>query len=74
VVGKTGTLDFVRGLAGYAATPSGRRLVYAWFANDLARREATRGMGRRPPGALSWRNRAQALERALLRGWVTRFD
>jgi D-alanyl-D-alanine carboxypeptidase/D-alanyl-D-alanine-endopeptidase (penicillin-binding protein 4) len=74
VVGKTGTLDFVRGLAGYADAPSGRRLVFAWFANDLERREATRGMGRRPPGSIGWRNRAQALERALLRSWVRRFD
>jgi D-alanyl-D-alanine carboxypeptidase/D-alanyl-D-alanine-endopeptidase (penicillin-binding protein 4) len=73
VVGKTGTLDFARGLAGYATAPSGRKLVYAWFANDLARREATRGMGRRPPGARGWRNRATALERALLREWVGRF-
>ena len=70
---KTGTLDFARGLAGYARAASGRRLVFAYFANDLERRAETRGMGRRPPGARGWRNRAQALERALLRSWTRRF-
>lgn len=73
VAAKTGTLDFSRGLAGYAEAASGRRLVFAYFAGDLPRRAATRGMGRRPPGAVEWRNRAVALERALLRSWLTRF-
>lgn len=70
---KTGTLDFTRGLAGYAVTPSGRRLAFAFFANDLDRRAAARGETR-PAGARAWRGRAQRLERALLRGWLTRYD
>lgn len=70
---KTGTLDFARGLAGYAITPSGRKLAFAYFANDLDRRAAARGEGR-PAGARAWRNKAVLLERALLRGWLTRFD
>ncbi len=70
---KTGTLDFTRGLAGYAVTPSGRRLAFAYFANDLDRRAASRGQDR-PSGARAWRNAAVRLERALLRGWLTRFD
>jgi len=70
---KTGTLDFARGLAGYAVTPSGRRLAFAYFANDLDRRAAAPGPGR-PAGARGWRNRAVRLERALLRGWLNRFD
>lgn len=70
---KTGTLDFARGLAGYAVTPSGRKLAFAYFANDLDRRAAAPGSGR-PAGARGWRNRAVRLERALLRGWLTRFD
>ncbi|TVQ54406.1 MAG: D-alanyl-D-alanine carboxypeptidase/D-alanyl-D-alanine-endopeptidase [Rhodobacteraceae bacterium] len=70
---KTGTMDFVRGLAGWIETPSGRTLVFAWFANDLERRDATRGMGRRPPGAIPWRDRAVELERKLIASWIARF-
>jgi D-alanyl-D-alanine carboxypeptidase/D-alanyl-D-alanine-endopeptidase (penicillin-binding protein 4) len=68
---KTGTLDFARGLAGYLTTPSGRTLVFAYFANDLSRRRPGED---RPDGAIPWRNRAVALERALLRHWAARFD
>jgi D-alanyl-D-alanine carboxypeptidase/D-alanyl-D-alanine-endopeptidase (penicillin-binding protein 4) len=71
---KTGTLDFVRGLAGYAATASGRRIAFAIFAGDLERRAATRGGEGRPEGARAWRNRATRLERDLLRLWLARFD
>lgn len=69
---KTGTLDFVRALAGLARTPSGRLLAFAYAANDLPRRAATRGGP--PRGARAWRNRAARLERALLRRWLTAFD
>jgi D-alanyl-D-alanine carboxypeptidase/D-alanyl-D-alanine-endopeptidase (penicillin-binding protein 4) len=68
---KTGTLDFARGLGGYLTTASGRRLVFAYFANDLSRRRPGED---RPDGAIPWRNRAVALERALLRSWAARFD
>jgi D-alanyl-D-alanine carboxypeptidase/D-alanyl-D-alanine-endopeptidase (penicillin-binding protein 4) len=70
---KTGTMDFARGLAGWIETPSGRVLAFAYFANDLDRRDATRGMGRRPPGATPWRNRAVELERRLIESWIARF-
>lgn len=70
---KTGTMDFVRGLAGWIETPSGRVLAFAYLANDLDRRDATRGMGRRPPGAIAWRDRAIGLERALIASWIARF-
>jgi D-alanyl-D-alanine carboxypeptidase/D-alanyl-D-alanine-endopeptidase (penicillin-binding protein 4) len=73
VLAKTGTLDFVRGLAGLAVAPSGRTTVFAIFANDLAARDATRGMGAAPPGARPWRNRAIVLERRLVRSWLSRF-
>jgi D-alanyl-D-alanine carboxypeptidase/D-alanyl-D-alanine-endopeptidase (penicillin-binding protein 4) len=68
---KTGTLDFARGLGGYLTTASGRRLVFAYFANDLSRRRPGED---RPDGAIPWRNRAVTLERALLRSWAARFD
>ncbi len=73
VIAKTGTIDFGRALAGYATAPSGRRFAFAIFANDLPRREETRGLGRRPPGARAWSRRAQALERAVLRTWLSDF-
>ena len=65
IAAKTGTMDYVRGLAGYIATPSGRRLVFAIFSNDLERRvEGSRRIDRR------WLARARAFERALIRHWV----
>jgi D-alanyl-D-alanine carboxypeptidase/D-alanyl-D-alanine-endopeptidase (penicillin-binding protein 4) len=69
VVAKTGTMDYVRGLAGYIATPSGKRLVFAIFSNDLDRRqpEAQR-IDRR------WMARARRFERALIRNWVLKLE
>ncbi|MFQ5565215.1 MAG: D-alanyl-D-alanine carboxypeptidase/D-alanyl-D-alanine-endopeptidase, partial [Paracoccaceae bacterium] len=65
IAAKTGTMDYVRGLAGYIATPSGRRLVFAIFSNDLDRRRpGVRRINRR------WMARARAFERALIRNWI----
>jgi D-alanyl-D-alanine carboxypeptidase/D-alanyl-D-alanine-endopeptidase (penicillin-binding protein 4) len=65
IAAKTGTMDYVRGLAGYIATPSGRRLAFAIFSNDLARRQpGVQRIDRR------WMARARVFERALIRGWV----
>lgn len=63
---KTGTMNFIRGLAGYVRTAGGRRLAFAYFANDLSARGGS--------GARSWLGRAKGLERALLRSWAVRFD
>ncbi|SDZ73040.1 D-alanyl-D-alanine carboxypeptidase / D-alanyl-D-alanine-endopeptidase (penicillin-binding protein 4) [Rubrimonas cliftonensis] len=71
---KTGTMDFVRGLAGYVFTPSGRVLAFAYFANDMARRDATPEIDGSRIGARTWRNRAVTLESALLADWTRRFD
>ncbi len=65
---KTGTMDRIRGLAGYIATGAGRAFAFAIFANDLgARGEARRGIDRR------WMARARGFERALLRAWIARY-
>jgi len=65
IAAKTGTMDYVRGLAGYIATPSGRRLAFAIFSNDLDRRVAgVQRINRR------WMARARRFERALIRNWV----
>jgi D-alanyl-D-alanine carboxypeptidase/D-alanyl-D-alanine-endopeptidase (penicillin-binding protein 4) len=65
IVAKTGTMDYVRGLAGYIATPSGRRLAFAIFSNDLDRRvPGVQRINRR------WMARARVFERSLIRNWV----
>ena len=69
VVAKTGTMSYVRGLAGYVATPGGRRLAFAIFSNDLDRRGA--GPERVDK---AWMNRAKGFEQALIRAWVLRVD
>lgn len=69
VVAKTGTMSYVRGLAGYVATPGGRRLAFAIFSNDLDRRGP--GPERVDKG---WMGRARGFERALIRNWVLRVD
>jgi D-alanyl-D-alanine carboxypeptidase/D-alanyl-D-alanine-endopeptidase (penicillin-binding protein 4) len=65
IAAKTGTMDYVRGLAGYIVTPSGRRLAFAIFSNDL---------GRRRPGVeridKRWMAQAREFERTLIRNWV----
>ena len=69
VVAKTGTMSYVRGLAGYVATPGGRRLAFAIFSNDLERR------GDGPERVdKAWMGRAKGFERALIRSWVLRVD
>ncbi|MEM6680051.1 MAG: D-alanyl-D-alanine carboxypeptidase, partial [Pseudomonadota bacterium] len=69
VAAKTGTMNFVRGLAGYITTPKGRRLAFAVFNNDLARRAAQNN-----GGARGWAGRARGMERALIREWVLMAD
>jgi D-alanyl-D-alanine carboxypeptidase/D-alanyl-D-alanine-endopeptidase (penicillin-binding protein 4) len=65
ITAKTGTMDYVRGLAGYIATPSGRRLVFAIFSNDLDRRQpGVQRINKR------WMARARVFERSLIRNWV----
>ncbi|MDT8346135.1 MAG: D-alanyl-D-alanine carboxypeptidase/D-alanyl-D-alanine-endopeptidase, partial [Thermohalobaculum sp.] len=69
IVAKTGTMDFVRGLAGYIVTPKGKRLAFAVFANDIDRR--TGGVTRIDR---AWMGRARGFEKALLRRWVAMAD
>jgi D-alanyl-D-alanine carboxypeptidase/D-alanyl-D-alanine-endopeptidase (penicillin-binding protein 4) len=65
IAAKTGTMDYVRGLAGYIVTPSGRRLAFAIFSNDLDRRQP--GVQRINKG---WMAQAREFERGLIRNWV----
>lgn len=67
---KTGTLNFVSGLAGYMKAPSGEELAFAIFAaNPDLRDSLTRAQRERPKGAKSWNRRAKALQQKLIERW-----
>ncbi|WP_245999412.1 D-alanyl-D-alanine carboxypeptidase/D-alanyl-D-alanine endopeptidase [Paracoccus methylarcula] len=72
VFAKTGTLNFVSNLAGYAIAPSGRRLAFATLCSDGPRHAATRGQ-EMPAGVSSWTRRAKRLQHELIESWVARF-
>lgn len=72
---KSGTMAYAKGLAGVLTTTGGRRLGFALFIADDARRQALdRSAGRdvpaMPPEARAWLDRARALQAALLAQWV----
>jgi D-alanyl-D-alanine carboxypeptidase/D-alanyl-D-alanine-endopeptidase (penicillin-binding protein 4) len=70
VVAKTGTLNFVSALAGYARTGEGRDLAFAIFTGDVERRDAIPVEAReRPEGAQSWAGRSRRLQQDLLVRW-----
>ncbi len=72
VQAKTGTLNFVSGLAGYITAPGGREMVFAIFsADEEIRATITRANRERPEGARPWANRSRRLQRALLARWGT---
>ncbi|WP_353471316.1 D-alanyl-D-alanine carboxypeptidase/D-alanyl-D-alanine-endopeptidase [Salipiger sp. H15] len=71
---KTGTLNFVSGLAGYVDMPSGQGLVFAIFCGDVPRRDAIPIEEReRPPGMMEWNTRAKMLQQDLIRRWSDLF-
>lgn len=74
VLAKTGTLNFVSGLAGYIVPPGGRRLAFAIYAADLPRR-AQLGLAEResPPGGDAWLKRARKLQGDLVSRWVRQY-
>lgn len=72
---KTGTLNFVSALAGYATAPGGRDLVFAIFAADEpTRAKISREERERPPGGRTYATRARRLQRQLIMRWGTVFD
>ncbi len=67
---KTGTLDFVSALAGYAQVRGGRPIVFTIFSADMRQRRATRGdESERPNGARVWTGRARSLQQDLIERW-----
>ncbi|KMW59037.1 D-alanyl-D-alanine carboxypeptidase [Candidatus Rhodobacter oscarellae] len=67
---KTGTLNFVSALAGYASAADGRELVFAIFTADVQRRnQIKRSDGDVPEGTRAWRARSRRLQIQLLDRW-----
>ena len=67
---KTGTLNFVSALAGYAQMRGGRTVVFSIVSADLPRRAALSDETReRPVGARSWSGRARGLQQDLIERW-----
>ena len=72
---KTGTLNFVSGLAGYITAPKGRDLVFAVFsADEETRATIPREARERPRGGRSYSSRARRLQRKLIMRWGAVFD
>ena len=68
---KSGTLNFVSGLAGYIQPPKGPELVFAIFAADTARRDRLKEFEReQPEGGEAWTKRARRLQGQLISRWV----
>lgn len=70
VLAKSGTLNFVSGLAGHIVPPVGRELVFAIFTGDPARRDAVPvALREEPEGGKSWIRRARRLQGQLINRW-----
>ncbi|GIT91649.1 D-alanyl-D-alanine carboxypeptidase [Jannaschia pagri] len=67
---KTGTLNFVSGLAGYFKARGGRELAFATFCADVERRNRLSVSERdRPEGGRAWGRRARSLQFDLIERW-----
>lgn len=71
MVAKTGTLNFVSGLAGYIYAGPRKTLAFAIFSADMPRRAVlTVGQRERPRGGKSWSRRARGLQWGLINRWI----
>ncbi len=67
---KTGTLNFVSGLAGYLTGPDGTEMAFAIFAADEGiRATLSRAERERPAGGVSWNRRAKRVQQQLIERW-----
>ena len=70
ITAKTGTLNFVSGLAGFATTEGGTDLAFAILCADVARRDRVPVAEReQPEGGKAWSKRARRLQQALIERW-----
>lgn len=68
---KSGTLNFVSGLAGFISPPGGRRLAFAIYAADVPRRAAVAPDAMEDPeGGEAWTRRARILQGRLISRWA----
>ena len=71
VLAKSGTLNFVSGLAGHIVPPAGQGLVFAIFTGDPARRDAVPvALREEPEGGKAWTKRARRLQGQLINRWA----
>jgi D-alanyl-D-alanine carboxypeptidase/D-alanyl-D-alanine-endopeptidase (penicillin-binding protein 4) len=76
VLAKSGTLNFVSGLAGHIVPPrssgsGGRELAFAIFSGDPERRDAVPvALREEPEGATAWTKRARRLQGQLINRWA----
>ncbi len=71
VLAKSGTLNFVSGLAGHIVPPKGPELVFAIFLGDPDRRDAVPvSLREEPEGAQAWTKRARRLQGQLINRWA----
>lgn len=74
VVAKTGTLNFVSGLAGYIQPPSGKELSFAIFSADTRRRDALPMSEREQPnGGPQWTRSARNMQGQLISHWAAQY-
>jgi len=71
VLAKSGTLNFVSGLAGHISPPGGRELIFAIFTGDPERRDAVPvALREEPEGGKAWTKRARTLQGQLVNRWA----
>jgi D-alanyl-D-alanine carboxypeptidase/D-alanyl-D-alanine-endopeptidase (penicillin-binding protein 4) len=74
VLAKSGTLNFVSGLAGHVVPPQGRELVFAIFLGDPKRRDAVPvALREEPEGGKAWTGRARRLQGQLINRWAAAY-
>jgi D-alanyl-D-alanine carboxypeptidase/D-alanyl-D-alanine-endopeptidase (penicillin-binding protein 4) len=74
VPAKTGTLNFVSSLAGFARRQNGAELAFVIFTADQAqRRSLTPAQRERPKGARTWNRRSKALQQQLIERWTQHY-
>jgi D-alanyl-D-alanine carboxypeptidase/D-alanyl-D-alanine-endopeptidase (penicillin-binding protein 4) len=75
---KSGTMRYIKGLAGYLDARSGRRLIFALFVHDPLRRAwlendpGRYGAASRAASA-TWRDRSDAFEAAIITRWIREY-
>lgn len=78
ILGKTGSMHFVRGLAGYLQV-NDRKMAFAFMSNEdssrsILNKQFTPYGDLTPPQARNWSRRSKDFERAMLKEWLLRYS